>query len=449
MEICLINPPIEDFYYTRIRRQPLGLLYIAATLLTAGYTVSLIDSHSHHTKHLELPHKFNYLKKYIDHNNPLLRFPFKRYSHFGISFQEIRQQILKSNATLFMISSMFTTYHQECEIIVSIIKECRPKALIAVGGYHASLHYNYFLQTIKVDFIVQGEGEIPAVRLAEAVFKNRHLDMVPGLCYIKDGIIIKNPALTQNKNIGIIPFPERSLLHHRQFKYYRGAITPIITSRGCPNNCRFCSGKIIWGNSHRSRSIKNIITEIDSCVKAYGITCFNFEDENLFVTNDRAIEILTALIHYRESCSSSLEFTAMNGTSIEKIDADIIRLMKKAGFNELNISLVTHSTSLQKTENRPFDTDHFTEIVQAAQKNDIKIRAYFILGLPSQTKKEIEATIAFLQSFKIPFYPSVYYNVWASPDEWKCQRSSAFFNETDYLSREDLLYFFNKCHLSD
>ncbi|MBN1499041.1 MAG: B12-binding domain-containing radical SAM protein, partial [Spirochaetes bacterium] len=441
-----INPPIEDFYYTSIRRQPLGLLYIASSLLDAGHQIELINCHTNKKKVLPLPESLNYLGKYTHHSDPLLKLPFTKYTHFGMSFQEIEQRILKSNAYLFMISSMFTTYHEECETIINIIKKHKPDSYIAAGGYHASLYSDYFLNTLGIDFVLRGEGEISSVFLANAIQDHKDFRHIPGCSYKDERKIINNPQ-TFDTDINCFRFPARHLLTQKNFRFYRKFMTPILTSRGCPNSCSFCTGKIIWGNTYRTRSAGSIIEEIDYCIKNFNISCFNFEDDNLFATKERAFEILNALITYQYEKHIQLEFAAMNGTSIENLNPDIITLMHKAGFNEINISLVTHSTLIQKAENRPFSTDHFTEIINAAKKSGMNIRAYFILGLPSQTKQEISNTIGFLKSHKITFFPSVYYNVYSKPEEWKCQRSSAFFNETDYLTREDLIRFFNQCRI--
>jgi len=149
------------------------------------------------------------------------------------------------------------------------------------------------------------------------------------------------------------------------------------------------------------------------------------------------------LIAYRDHSRADIEFTAMNGVSIENLDSGIIALMKRAGFNELNISLVTRSPAFQDELGRPFHSDKFREIAVMAVSLGMKVRAYFILGLPGQTAAEVEDTTGFLRGLNVSVFPSVYYNVNSPMDEWKVQRSSAFFNETEHLSREDLLRLFN------
>jgi len=174
----------------------------------------------------------------------------------------------------------------------------------------------------------------------------------------------------------------------------------------------------------------------------------NFEDDNLFATPERAMALLRELIAFQESTGMRLDCAAMNGVSLERLDGDMLPLMVKAGFGELNISLMSRSAELQKKQRRPFDSDHFAGVARDARKVGMNVRAYFILGLPGQTKEEVRDTVAFLRGLDVKVFPSVYYNVRSPREEWMMQRSSAFFNETGDLSRDDLVMLFNECYMS-
>jgi len=217
----------------------------------------------------------------------------------------------------------------------------------------------------------------------------------------------------------------------------------MITSRGCPNRCDFCTGKIIWGKSYRVRSIESVLSEIDECINKFDVKIINFEDDNIFALKSRSVELLKEMYNFQRLLNVGLDFTAMNGISIEQLDEEILNLMKQAGFRELNISLVSHSERLQKQYNRPFNSQKFADIANIAKGLGMNVRSYFILGLPDQTKEEIEDTISFLKSLDVKIFPSVYYNVNTHKDQWKMQRSSAFFNETEHLCRDDLFYLYN------
>ncbi len=440
MKICLVHPPVEDFYSTSIRRQPLGLLYISSALKNAGHDVSFINCHTPAKKIMPLPPEFQYLKKHM-HHRKYHNFPFKYYYRFGMSQQEIRRQLKEADAEMYMISSLFTTYYQEAVEIISILKKVKPGAIITAGGYHAALYPGYFLNDCGIDFVITGEGETAAVKLAGYLSGKINIGDVPNLAY-KDGSGIKQTDKYYN-DINDIPLPDRDLLKKRDMKAYKKNFISMITSRGCPNRCEFCTGRAIWGTSYRTRDAGTVITEIEKCAETHCADIINFEDDNLFHSRDRAVGLLKEIIGVKNKIKTDLEFTAMNGISLENLDDDILALISHAGFRELNISLVTYSKDLQKKIGRPFDSGRFRSFAEKAKSLGMNTRAYFILGLPEQTKNEIEDTIDFLKGLRVKIFPSVYYNVNSAPEEWKAQRSSAFFNETDYLSREDLICYFH------
>ena len=275
MKITLINPPIEDFYITGIRRQPLGLLYIAASLQAAGFSPSLLNCHSGKKNIMELPAEFGYLEPYFGNSDPELIFPYKNYAHYGMSWQEIERRIMNSPADIYFISSLFTAYYRETERVIEIIRKKSKSAHIAVGGYHASLYPEYYLDCTGADFVICGEGETPSVELALSIENGASLQSVPGLVYRDSGGIRKNSVLSR-PDVSLLPYPARGLLLGRDFKAYRKNFISMITSRGCPNNCSFCTGKIIWGNGRRERPAEDVIREIAECSDAYGADIINF-----------------------------------------------------------------------------------------------------------------------------------------------------------------------------
>ncbi len=446
MKACLINPPIEDFYSTSIRRQPLGLLYIMAALRAAGHEAALINGHSPKKSVLPLPKEFSYLRRYIDHGDRRYRFPFRHYAHYGLSFQEIRRRIRAVKADIYFIPSLFTPYHRETERIIAMAREASPGAPVVTGGYHGALYPEHHLREGGADYVIPGEGEGASVALLACLESGRDPSQVPGIIYLHHDKVVRTAGAAM-ADIDALPFPARDALGDRDFRAYRRRAATMITSRGCPNRCGFCTVHAVWGGSFRERSVDSVMAEVRECVGRLGADMINFEDDNIFASPERVTALLRELIAFQESAGVRLDCAAMNGVSLERLDENLLSLMVKAGFGELNISLMSRSAELQKKQRRPFDSDHFAGIARAARKLGMNVRAYFILGLPGQTKEEVRDTVAFLRSLDVKVFPSVYYNVRATREEWMMQRSSAFFNETGELSRDDLVNLFNECYM--
>jgi anaerobic magnesium-protoporphyrin IX monomethyl ester cyclase len=446
MRACFINTPIQDFYYTSIRRQPLGLLYIMAYLETAGHEVTLINGHSLKRHAIPLPEEFSYLTRYIESGDPTLAFPFARYCHFGMSFDEIQKRIAQSHAEIFFISCMFTPYYEESDRVIAMVRESAPGAIIVVGGYHSALYPEYYLQTGGADFVIQGEGEESAVALLRALESGAGLSHVPNLVWRDGHGIVRNERRVID-GIDRLPRPARKYLAQRDFRAYRRRAAAMITSRGCPNRCGFCSSGVIWGRGQRLRSVDAVLDEIRECAEELGATMIIFEDDNIFSSPGRAADLLGGLAAYQAKSGIALDLAAMNGVSLEGMDEGMVELMRGAGFRELNISLMSHSGELQAAQGRPFDSARFARFARAGRRAGMNVRAYFILGLPGQTAREVRDTVEFLKGLDVSVFPSVYYNVRAPRSQWKMQRSSAFYNETKELSRDDLMRLFNECRV--
>ncbi len=435
--IALIQPPVEDFYYTSVRRQPLGLLYIAS-VLGEYYDVELLNAHSAKSLPLDVPQQFDYLEEFIHSSDPMSRFPFHSYRRYGKSYEWFRERIMHSTAFVFMLSIMFTPYHEEAKRLIALIRELKPKSIIVAGGAHATLYPEDTLRC-GVDFVICGEGDLSALMLVRALETGAPMECIPGLAYIHDGLVVTTKP-SQMSSIDEL-YPDRSYLQRGDTKFKNRDIISFLTSRGCTNACTFCSGRILW-KGRRARSIASVEKELMRICREFRHPIINFEDENIFFDYASSLELLVLLERFHRDYDC--EYTAWNGISIENVDEMIIEKMNNAGFNEINLSLVSHSPKLLKQNRRPFNSEKFMAIAAKARSLSMTVRAYFILGLPGQDETSIEQTINCLEKSGADYFPSVFYNVFDIPQNWKMQRSSAFFNQTA-VSRRTLLYYFNLC----
>ncbi len=429
MKVAFIQPPLQDFYSTPIRRQPLGLLYLAAVARQKGCEVELINGHTPKKKVISLPEEFSYLKEFMDGPDPRSRFPFKHYYHFGMSFEMLRARIKASGADVFAISSLFTPYYQEVDMVIRMVREECSGAHIVVGGGHATIHPEHYREQ-GVDCVILGEGEVQFASFLD--------NMLSGRTYVP------SQELSVVEDLDTVPFPARDLLLERDLKHFRKKGTSLMFSRGCPHGCSFCVTHRQFGRRYRHRSIDNLLAEIDQCVTSYGITHFNFEDDNLFCKPDVGQELLEALMRYQEQHGVELDLTAMNGVSLESLSPSFVLLMRRAGFREFNVSLVVVQNEQQRALGRPFGTEHAAAVVREARTCGMNVRGYFILGLPGQTQDDVRETVRTMTATGVQVVPSVYYDVLRPLAEWKVQRSSAFANASEALPRRERIRLFNE-----
>ncbi len=450
MKILLIKPPVRDFYQTWIRTQPIGLAYIASSLISNGHEVEILDCQTDQRQSVPLPPEFAYLSEYYPFDD---RSPFKLFSgfyHFGMSWSEIRRRIIDSNADVFGISSLFTPYHGEALEVAKIVRDCWPEKTVVMGGAHASCDPERVLEDINIDYVVIGEGEARLPLLLEKIFRNKRNEIkdIDGIGW-ENGEIYINRIRTFIEEPDCLAYPAIDLLNPDNYRIKKERNTVVITSRGCPHKCAYCSAHITMGNSFRARSAEAVVNEMKYCHDRSGIRMFDFEDDNFTFDKERAKHLLTLIIN--TFGEGKLGLSAMNGVSFASLDRELLILMKKAGFDTINISFVSANMLTKERMNRPGEVIEFDQIVEEAGLEGLSVIAYGIFGMPDQTVEEMTNTVIYLMERSVLIGPSVYYPTPGTPLFEKCKtnnllparqslwRSSAFPIETDEFSRLDLV----------
>jgi radical SAM superfamily enzyme YgiQ (UPF0313 family) len=455
MRILLIQPPIQDFYQTSIRTQPIGLAYLAASLKNQGHEVEILDCQTETKKSIPIPTELSYLRDFYPFND---RSPFKLYTgyyHFGMDWTEIRKRVEDSKADVFGISSSFTPYHGEALEIARIIKQWDRRKIVVMGGAHVSCDPEDVLRSPFVDYVVLGEGEVRFPQLLEQIRKGKVKNNVDidGIGYRKDGEIQINPLQNFIRDLDSLPHPTRELLDLDRYPMRKKRSTMIITSRGCPHGCAYCSAHLVMGTSFRTRTPETILTEMTECNERYGIDIFDIEDDNFTFDQQRAKQLMNLIIE--KFGEEKIEFSAMNGVSFASLDEELLKSMKRAGFKTINLSYVSADPSTRERMGRPKTKTEFDKILEEAEQVRLNVIAYAILGMPGQTTEEMVDTLIYLMGKKVLIGPSVYYPTPGTPLFERCKkagilpphlvqwRSSAFPIETKEFNRLDLLTLFH------
>ena len=454
MKILLIQPPIRDFYQTSIRTQPMGLSYLAASLQTQGHEVEIIDCQTEKKKSIAIPSELTYLRDFYPFND---RSPFKLYSgyyHFGMGWDEIRKKIEDSKADVFGISSSFTPYHGEALEIARIIKQWDRRKVVVMGGAHVSCDPEGVMKKPFVDYVILGEGEIRFPFLLEQIERGKigKVEEIDGIGYRANGEIRIHPLETFIQNLDSLSYPARELLDLDRYRIRKKRSTMIITSRGCPHSCAYCSTHLMMGASFRARTPEAIVNEMVGCQRRYGIQTFDIEDDNFTFDQERVKRLMSLIIE--TFGEGNLELSAMNGISSASLDGELLRLMKKAGFKTINLSFVSADPLTKRRMGRPKEATCFDEILREAERVGLQVIAYAISGMPGQRVEEMVDTLISLMGRKVLIGPSVYYPTPGTPLFRKCKkegvlplypsqwRSSALPIETKDFNRLDIVTLF-------
>lgn len=457
MKIILLQPPIQDFYQTEIRLQPIGLCYLKATVqkFLPGIQVNVKDyHHGWGRKTLAVPHELMYLKDYYPFADKSPFCAFFHYFHFGAPYETIADEIAALQPDLVGISSLFSPYHREALAVAAAIKK-KISVNILMGGSHVSAMPEEVLRHPAVDFIIRGEGEKPLVELIRCLKEKNNYSKVPNLGYKKGSKIILNP-IEDNYPLEELPLPDLSDTPAHRYLYEKKPLSFLVTSRSCPHRCSFCSVHQTFGFRFRRRSIENVLREIQLRYEE-GVRVFDFEDDNLTYYQNAMKELCEHLIQMFPE--RDVQFLAMNGISYLSLQPELLSLMRRAGFTHLNIALVSSDTTVRETTKRPHTVEKYLEVVHEAHRLGFHIVSYQILGLPNETLDSMIQTLTFSARLPVLLGASMFYLTPHSPiardfpaptesDVFKA-RLTAMAIETSHFSRQDIYTLFVTTRIFD
>jgi anaerobic magnesium-protoporphyrin IX monomethyl ester cyclase len=271
------------------------------------------------------------------------------------------------------------------------------KDIITVGGgAHPTVMPELVLSDKNADFAVLGEGEETIIDLVNYLEGKQSIADTDGLAYRDNGNIRIIPRTRFIADLDALPFPARHLLDMEKYfglKFSHGTrkkkrFSPIVTSRGCPAKCTFCSAYRVWGRRFRYRSPENVIAEMKHIKERYGIEEIMFEDDNVTLNVNRAGRLFDMMIEEK------LDFVwdTPNGVAVYALNERLIDKMKASGCYSLNLALESGSQEvLDNIIKKPVRLPRAKELVRYAQGIGIKVKMYLIIGMPGETKEQMWA----------------------------------------------------------
>lgn len=449
-KLLLLQPPVQDFYDTPIRLQPIGLCYLKAAVqkFLPEFQVVVKDYHQGWGRRtITLPQELAYLKEYYPYPDKSPFCSFYHYYHFGASFETIAEDVAAEQPDLVGISSLFSPYFREALRCAEAIKQ-RWNAPIILGGAHVSAEPERMLQRQSIDFVIRGEGERPLVELLRAWIRQRGYEQVPNLGFKHHDSLRLNP-LAPNYDIHDLPVPDFSDLPLNRYLFEQRPLSVVVTSRGCPHHCSFCSAHLTFGDRYRRRSNEAILDELRQRYES-GYRVVDFEDDNLTWNREAMIDLCRKIIE--RFPNGDLELLAMNGLSYHSLDAELLRVMQRAGFTHLNLSLVSANHTVRRQTRRPHSLDHYLTVVQEGARLGLQIVSYQILGLPQESLDSMIATLALNAQLPVLLGASMLYLTPGSPlaQEFPAlteadlvkARLTAMAIETQHVQRDDVFTVF-------
>ena len=374
MRILLINPPSPAIYQAFI---PLGLAYIAGSLLRHGHEIKIWDINAEKWSKEEV---------------------IKRLTENGDGFQ------------LAGITTLGGDYPY-VKWLTEIFEELQPEIKIILGGDLASALPQLLIDNLPIDFVAVGEAEETMVELSDTLTKGGELSQVKGL-YFRDNSdnVVATSTRSRLKNMDQLPFPPWDhfpmdiYLHdqHPDLVYSSdddgSGLISIMAGRGCPYNCIYCD-HTIKGNRPRYRPVESVIDEIKTLLAKYGnkIKTFYFWDDILIWDRDWIFEFCESL--HREK----IEISWTCNAHVNKIEPRLMSRMRDAGCVNVRFGIESGSQKILDSLHKGVKVENALEALRVCIDAGLNLTVYIMVGMTGENHESIQKTIHFFKRLIRPY----------------------------------------------
>jgi radical SAM superfamily enzyme YgiQ (UPF0313 family) len=292
----------------------------------------------------------------------------------------------------------FSSQADEFPIIARIAKEVDPACLVLAGGPHASTNSPSLYSIEHIDFVAPYEGEELLVELVGNLLDDKPIDGLAGLGKRgPENAALMNPQRPQIQDLDALPFPDYDLIDLDAYQNRvtmtaflpRARFTSLFTSRGCYYRCSYCHTN--FGKKMRYRGVQNVVDEIQKLHDERGVREFQIIDDIFNADKERAIGIFNEVV--RRNLKVSFAFP--NGLRADRMDEEFIQAAKEAGVYYWALAVETATPRLQKQVYKFNKLDKVFDAIQMSDKYGIFTCTFNMLGFPTETEEEMQATIDF------------------------------------------------------
>jgi radical SAM superfamily enzyme YgiQ (UPF0313 family) len=312
-------------------------------------------------------------------------------------------------ADLALVNVSTPTFHDDAAAAAAL-KENFPGLFTAAFGVHVTALPEESLRRSAFDAVIRGEPEVTAAALAAAVAEGDSLEGVTGISFRRpkggdrpEEELVNNADRPFFEDLDSLPPPALDLVEH---ELYPAPVsgephTLIITSRGCPYHCTFCSAHIYYGTRLRLRAPALIVDEIEQVQERDGINLFTFWSDTFTLKREHVVEIC------RELRARSLKVRWMCNSRVDRVDPELLRMMAEAGCQVISYGVESGAQEILENIKKRTTVKQIIDAFAWTREAGISSAAHVILGLPGETPETIELTLKLVRRIK-PDYVQYY-----------------------------------------
>lgn len=361
MRILLVNPPWQldqNSVYSKTGAiyPPLGLTSMATVMDKAGLPTDILDAWG-----------------------------------MGMGLERFQDELLKRRPDVLGITAYTTTVLQSLAAARKA-KDILPGITVVMGGPHPTIMPDEMMEQEGIDYIIRGEGELSFLSLVRCLqSEDLSLENIPGLSWRENGVIRHNPASGFVEDINSLPLADREKLPMAIYRpasgaYRRTPVTSMITSRGCPFNCTFCS-KAIFGSNVRFRTAEKVVEEAKYLRDNFGIKEIYFADDCFTLDMARAEKICDLFL------SNNLGLTWTCSTRVNLVNPILLKKMKQAGCVSIGYGIETGDPEMAIKLRKGITFKQARDAIAWTRSAGIETRTSYIFGFPGERMEDLEKTL--------------------------------------------------------
>ena len=356
--VMLITPP----YHAGVVESAgvwlnVGFVYIAGSLRAAGYDPIYYDAMSY----------------------------WHDYEEIGKRIERERPDVVATTA--------FTAEIVDALKVLKLAKQIDPGIITVIGNVHPTFCYEEMFRdsSTPVDYIVRGEGEETMVDLLNVLSSGGDLSQVKGIAYRDNGAVVATEKRDYIKDLDALPLAwdlvDWPIYTYRTMEGSRLAI--VSSSRGCSQQCSFCSQQLFWNRKWRGRSPENFVGELEFLRDTYGVNVVMISDETPTLDRKRWEKILDLLIERNVGTKILME------TRVDDIlrDEDIMWKYKKANVDHIYVGVEATNQETLDIFKKDIKVEQSKRALDLINQYNIVSETSFVLGMPDDTKEKIRNTV--------------------------------------------------------
>ncbi len=302
--------------------------------------------------------------------------------------RKLRQKLEEYHPQLVGVTCVTMNYPSAARML-RVCKEFDPEIVTVIGGPHATFTLEEtLLRSPWIDAVAIGEGDTTVVELARAVAGDSDIGHVTGIAFADGGRVVKTEPRSLVADLDQLALPARHLLPLARYRAL-GVPCTVITSRGCPYGCIFCSAHQMFGRKVRFRDPGLVVDEIEMVHRDFGFPQINIVDDTFTVNHKHACQVCEEILR------RNLKITWTAYARVDNMTEDLVALMKRAGCDRVLFGIESADEDILKTIEKGITPDDMRRGVRIATDAGLDVFTSFILGLPGESPETARKSLAF------------------------------------------------------